>query len=398
LKTLYLDCASGISGDMTVAALLDLGASAENLLAALETLGVPGWKASAKKAMKGPLAGTSFKVEVDESASGGDRSLPQIQALIRSSGLTQAVKERALQAFHHLAVAEAAVHGTTLDHVHFHEVGAADSIVDIVGAAFALEELDPEEIVCSPIALSRGHVKCRHGLIPLPAPAVLELARGLPICRPPAPIFKELATPTGLALAKTFATSFGEIPEGRLLATGTGLGHANFPWPNVLRALLIESSAASRKDQVLLLEANLDDMSPEAMAHALERLLDEGALDAWLVPIHMKKGRPGFIFSVLCEPGAGDRLSGQILRETRTLGLRRRILDRAILDRETLTVETRFGPARCKVARLEGLPPRVKPEFEDCRRLAHENHEPLFVIEQEVLQKAQQALDSSSRA
>ena len=395
MKILYLDCASGISGDMTVAALLDLGADAAKVLAGLESMNVPGWKAVAKRAMKGPLAGTSFRVEVDESASGGDRSLPQIETLIVGADIREPAKKLALQAFRSLAEAEATIHGTTIEHVHFHEVGAADSIVDIVGAAIAVDLLAPDRIVVSPIPMSRGHVRCRHGLIPLPAPAALELAKGMPVRRPPAPTTRELSTPTGLALAKTFAAEFGELPEGTITDIGYGLGHAEFPWPNVLRAILIETSCSPLRDQVVQLEANLDDMTPEAMAYALERVLAEGALDSWLVPIHMKKGRPGFIFNVLCEPSAGERLSALMLRETTTLGVRRTVLERSILAREALTVSTRFGEIRCKVARLEGMPPKVKPEYEDCRKAAAESGEALAVVTAEALSKALETLDKT---
>jgi len=395
MKTLYLDCASGISGDMTVGALLDLGVDASIVLAGLESMGVSGWHASATKAMKGPLAGTAFRVDVDEAASGGDRSLPDIEVLIHRAAISEGARTLALKAFRLLAQAEATIHGTTIDQVHFHEVGAADSIVDIVGSAIAVELLAPDRIVFSPISMSRGHVRCRHGLIPLPAPAALELAKGLPIRRPPAPTMRELATPTGLALAKAFATDFGEMPEGIITGIGYGLGHTEFPWPNVLRAVLVQEAAPLLSDTVALLEANLDDMTAEAMAHALERLMEAGALDAWLTPIHMKKGRPGFTFSVLCEPQEEQRLAALMLRETTTLGLRRSRSERFILPREVQVVETRFGPIRCKVARVEGAPARVKPEYEDCRRAAAESGESLLSVTAEIRAQVLETLDKT---
>lgn len=391
MKVLYLDCASGISGDMTVAALLDLGADVDVMMKGLESMKVPGWRAAAKKAMKGPLAGTAFRVEVDETASGGDRSLPDIETLINGADISEGAKILALSAFRKLAEAEAAIHGTTIEHVHFHEVGAADSIVDIVGAAIAVDQLAPDRIVVSPIAMSRGHVRCRHGLIPLPAPAALELAKGIPIRRPPMPITRELATPTGLALAKAFASEFGEMPEGTVSAVGTGLGHAEFPWPNVLRAILMETQDAQPTDQVVQLEANLDDMTAEAMAYVLESALSKGALDAWLVPIHMKKGRPGFIFTVLCKPDDEQACTALILRETSTLGVRRRNLERTILEREALTVTTRFGSIRCKIAHYEG-DPKIKPEYEDCSHAAREHNVPLSAVTNEALLAAQDML------
>jgi len=388
MKLLYLDCASGISGDMTLGALVDLGASMDAIQAGLASMEVAGWKATARKAMKGPLAGTAFRVEVDESLSGGDRSLPDIEALIHKAKLSERARTLALRAFRMLGEAEAAIHGTTLDQVHFHEVGAADSIVDIVGSAIALDLLGIDEVIVSPIPMSRGHVKCRHGLIPLPAPAALLLARDMPICKPPAPTLRELSTPTGLALAKAFASAFGEMPEGIVRAVGCGLGGHNLPWPNVLRAVLLESTIDVQTDRVMLLEANLDDMTGEALAFAQEQVLEAGALDVWLAPIQMKKGRPGFIFSVLCEPREANRLSGLILRETTTLGVRRRVLERTILSRETITVETRFGSIRCKISRLEDGSVRVKPEFEDCRTIALASGTSLAVVSAESLAMA----------
>lgn len=386
MKLLYLDCASGISGDMVLGALIDLGADMARIQAELDHLGVPGWKATARKGMKGPLAGTAFRVEVDESLSGGERSLPDIEALILKAALPARAQDLALKAFRMLGEAEAAIHGTTVEHVHFHEVGAADSIVDLVGSAIALDLLGVDRVIVSPIPLSRGHVKCRHGLIPLPAPAALLLARDMPVCKPPAPTLRELSTPTGLALAKAFADEFGDLPEGTVRAVGCGLGGHNLPWPNVLRAVLLDSKAeAMQKDRVVLLEANLDDMNGEALAHAQDRLLEAGALDAWLVPIQMKKGRPGFILSVLSEPNAAEHLSACILRETTTLGVRRRELERRILARETLTVKTVYGTIRCKVSRLEDGAVRVKPEFEDCRAAAIAHHRSLAEVQAEAL-------------
>ena len=378
MSVLYLDCCSGISGDMTVGALLDLGADPEALAAGLASLGLPGWQARHGRAMKGVLAGTRFEVDVAET--GPERSLPEILRLIEASAIPTGAKARARKAFELLAEAEGAVHGMPPEQVHFHEVGAADSIVDIVGAALCVELLAPARIVVSPIPMARGFVRCRHGLIPLPAPATLNLAKGIPICKPPAPILRELATPTGLALAKALADGFGELPEGILLRAGVGIGKAEFPWPNVLRALLLDEAPA--RDRVRQLEANLDDMTPEALAHALDRLMAEGALDAWLTPVHMKKGRPGFTLGVLCAPSEGDRLAAVMLRETTTLGVRHSDLDRTVLPRELVTVATEYGPIRCKVA--QGLP-KAKPEFEDCRRAAEASGATLAAVTEAAL-------------
>ncbi|HWQ10085.1 MAG TPA: LarC family nickel insertion protein, partial [Holophaga sp.] len=212
-------------------------------------------------------------------------------------------------------------------------------------------------------------------------------------CKPPRPTTRELATPTGLALAKAMAASFGELPEGVVRKIGYGLGHAELPWPNVLRAVLMEDvPQADEARKVLQLEANLDDMTSEALAHALDRLMAEGALDAWLTPIHMKKGRPGFTLGVLCKPQEGDRFAQLILRETSTLGVRYASLDRQVLPREARTVETLHGPIRCKVAKLPDGSARVKPEFEDCRRAAEAAALPLSIIEEEARLAAREQL------
>jgi len=447
MNVLYLDCLSGISGDMTVGALLDLGADPVALRAGLDSLGLEGWRADIRRGMKGVLAGTAFRVELDAAPSGPERSLKEIEIILAGAAISEVARLRARSAFRFLAEAEATVHGISVEEVHFHEVGAADAILDIVGAAICLDLLAPARVVVSPIPMARGFVKCRHGRIPLPAPATLELAKGMPIRRPPSPTVRELATPTGLALAKAMADEYGEIPEGVVQGVGYGLGKADFEWPNVLRAILLEvgvvdsasglgpdpawgarggrsanlpcgQSPSSNPDAesglgpdsawgarggrrarfvrgrspssdiVRLIETNLDDMPSEALAHALDRLMAEGALDAWLTPIHMKKGRPGFTLGALCHPAEGERLAQVILRETTTLGLRFSTLDRVTLPREVVTVTTDYGPIRCKIAQLEGGPAKVKPEFEDCRAAAEGAGVPLSVVTAAALRAA----------
>lgn len=392
MSILYLDCVSGISGDMTVGALLDLGVSPDVLMEGLASLELPGWKASHGRGIKGVLAGTSFSVELDPKAQDAERNLPEIERLIVRSRISERAKERSLKAFHLLAEAEGSVHGLPPEQVHFHEVGAADSIVDLVGAAICVDSLAPAKVVVSPIPMARGYVRCRHGLIPLPAPATLALAKGVPICKPPMPTTRELATPTGLAIARAFADEFAELPEGTVRRLGYGLGRANFPWPNVLRALLLDESETADAKTVRQIEANIDDMSSEGLAHALERLMAGGALDVWLTPIHMKKGRPGFTLSVLCPKSESDRMAQMILCETTTLGVRYSDLQRTILLRDIITVQTPFGPIRCKVARMEGLPPKVKPEYEDCSRAAEDAGRPLWVVTEAALIAALESL------
>ena len=393
MSTLYLDCVSGISGDMTVGALLDLGADPEALRSGLASLALEGWTAETRKGMKGALSGTAFRVRLDPEAGGAERTWPDIRALIEGAAVPERVRRIALAAFRHLAEAEGSVHGIPPEQVHFHEVGAVDSIVDIVGAAICLDQLAPGRVVVSPIPMARGFVRCRHGLIPLPAPATLALAQGMPICRPPQPTTRELATPTGLALAKAAAEDFGDLPVGVVRKTGYGLGQADLPWPNVLRAVLLdEASCVGDPDKVLQLEANLDDMTAEALAHALDRLMAEGALDAWLTPIHMKKGRPGFTLGMLCRPSEGERFAALVLRETTTLGVRYGTLDRRILPREMQTVATKHGVIHCKLARLADGSVRIKPEFEDCRKAAEAVALPLSAVEEEARLAARRQL------
>ena len=389
MKTLYLDCFSGISGDMAVGALLDLGADRARVLAGLEGLGLPGWRASITRTTQGILAGTAFRVVLAPEAAGGERSLRDIEALLGGAELPAGARDLALRAFRLLGEAEARVHGLAVEEVHFHEVGAVDAIVDLVGAALCLEDLAPEAVVVSPLPMARGFVRCRHGLLPLPAPATLELARGVPVCRPPGPTVRELCTPTGLALVRAVATGFGELPAGVVAGLGHGLGTAELPWPNVLRAVLLEAEAGAGPDRVVLLEANLDDMTGEALAYALDRMLAEGALDAWLAPIVMKKGRPGFTLGVLCAPGEEARLEALMLRETRTLGVRRSVLERSVVERREVTVATRAGAIRGKVAFPPGASPRFKPEFEDCRRAAQACGLPLHEVVAQACQAAQ---------
>ncbi|MBP1626056.1 MAG: hypothetical protein H6Q00_531 [Holophagaceae bacterium] len=383
MKLLYLDCVSGISGDMTVGALLDLGLDTEAFRASLTSMGLEGWDPVWSRARKGVLAGTAYRPTPRPGLVEPERHLAEIEALILAARLPEPVVQKSLAAFRLLAEAEARVHGVPVETIHFHEVGAGDAILDIVGAALAIHLLAPDRVLASPIPMTRGWVRCRHGRIPLPAPATLALAEGVPITRPPQPLMRELATPTGLAIARTMTDGFGELPEATLLRSGYGLGKAELPWPNVLRAILLETPDAG-SDRVALLEANLDDMSPEALAFATEQLLAAGALDVWLTPILMKKGRPAQTLSLLCEPEATERFAMAILRETSSLGVRHRVLDRTVLPRELVPVETRFGTIRCKVARLEGQI-RIKPEFEDCRSAALSGGIPLAEVQEAAL-------------
>jgi hypothetical protein len=368
MKTAYLDCFSGISGDMLVGALLDAGVELRLLREALGSLGLTGVCVEAGKEGRSHIHGTRFLVQVDEGAQ-PERSHRDIQGLIERSRLPQRVKERSLAVFQALAEAEARIHDCAPAEVHFHEVGAADSIVDIVGAVTGVEELGIERLVCSPLPLGSGFVQSRHGMIPLPAPATLALLRGVPVRD--AGLESETVTPTGAALVRVLANGFGPLPFMRPDGIGYGVGSRDLPdRPNLLRIVIGDAEPEARSDSVVLLEANLDDSPPEWIGHLMERLLEAGALDVWLVPVQMKKNRPGVLVQAVARPADRDRLADLILRESTTLGVRFRPLERYVLEREALTLESPWGPLAVKRARGTDGVWRVLPEYEACRRVA----------------------------
>ncbi len=387
MNILYYDCFAGISGDMHLAALLDLGLDYDELVLELAKLGLDGYGVQAHRASRQGIAGTQVRVVVDPKQP-HHRNLRQIEALIGSSLLTDAVQARAITVFRRLAEAEARIHDTSPDCIHFHEVGALDAIVDIVGGAIALEWLKVDRILCSPVELGSGVAHCEHGVLPVPAPATLELLRGVPVRLGGAPF--EATTPTGAALLATFVDEFVERPAFSVNRIGYGVGHYDGPIPNVLRVCLGEQAEAEEQSELLMLECNIDDMNPEYYDLVLERLFAAGALDAWLTPVQMKKNRPGMLLSVLCLPVLALRLSQLLFIETTTLGVRDYPVKRTALVREVFPVMTRYGEVAVKVAYLQGRPLRSKPEYEDCKRLALEHGVPLHVVDVE----AQAALNS----
>jgi len=294
--------------------------------------------------------------------------------------LSGAAKDRAKQLFTRLGEAEAAIHGVPLDRVHLHEVGALDSIIDIVGAVFALEHLGVKRIVSSPLNVGSGSIRSAHGLYPVPAPATLRLLKGVPVYTGPQQA--EMVTPTGALLVTAYAQEFGSIPPMRISEIGYGAGTRDFvDTPNVLRVLVGESDTTSARHAVVVLEAEIDDMNPQLFGVLMDRLLAQGALDVFYTPIQMKKGRPGMLVSVIGAPEAREALAGTIFRETTTIGVRYREMMRECLDRETVTVQTVFGPVRVKVARQAGEILNVSPEFDDCLRLATEHRRPVKEIQ-----------------
>jgi uncharacterized protein (TIGR00299 family) protein len=375
LRIGYFNCFSGVSGDMILGALLDAGLSLDSLTAKLARLPLSGYRISAQPASRGVITGTQAIVAVDERAR-EHRGIKDILSLVENSELSQRAKERSALIFNRLATAEAKVHRVPIEEVHFHELGAIDAIVDVVGAVIGLELLGIEALFCSPLPAGSGTVQTEHGVIPVPAPATLELiaTSSAPIRATPSPGLGELVTPTGAAIVTTLA-SF-ESPTLSLERIGYGVGSRELAaMPNVLPFWIGESTAEER--QLLLLETNIDDMSPELHGYVMEQLFEHGALDVWFTPIQMKKNRPAVMLSVLAPPEAEGKIVDTLLRETSTLGLRRQMVGRHESEREIVAFDSSLGRVMVKVKRFRGARIGLSPEFEDCRRLAQEHGLPL---------------------
>lgn len=393
MKTAYFDAFAGASGDMILGALVDAGLSLDHLRTELSRLELSGYELQSRQVVKGGLGGTQVLVRVLTPQP--PRHLAEIQALITNSSLAQPVKDKSLAIFNRLAAAEAKVHRTTVEAIHFHEVGAADAIVDIVGAVLGLEALGVEKVYCSPFQVGSGTVKCAHGLLPVPAPATMELVRGAPVYATGVP--GELLTPTGAAILTTLAEGFGPLPTMTVEAVGYGAGSLDLPLPNLLRVIIGREPWTSRgqlTETVAVLETNIDDMNPQLYEHLSQRLLELGALEVFLTPVQMKKGRPGVLLTLICPPDLVETCAACLWRETTTIGLRWRLEHRLKLDREIKTVATRFGPLRVKIAYLEGRPHRITPEYEDCKQIALAQGIPLLQVLEEA-RAAIQALEQS---
>jgi len=378
MKIAYFDCFSGISGDMVLGALVDAGCEVGRLEAELRRVPLTGWKISAAKVDRGALTATKVTVETTEHHH--HRSLQTILDLIDRSGLSPRVSDRARRIFQRLGEAEARVHDVPIEKIHFHEVGAVDAVVDIVGACIGFEILGVEEFACSALNLGAGKVETQHGALPVPAPATAELLRAAPVYS--TGISRELVTPTGAAIVSSLASRFGPMPPMTVAAIGYGAGTAELAeQPNVLRLFVGESAtreAGERwDDNVAVIEANLDDMNPQIYGYFVERALAAGALDVFATPVQMKKNRPGQLLTVLCEPAAVDRLVDLVFRETTTIGVRTYQARRRTLERESVPVETPLGVIRVKVSRLNGRILNAAPEYEDCQRVAAERGVPL---------------------
>ncbi|HEX3744090.1 MAG TPA: nickel pincer cofactor biosynthesis protein LarC [Bryobacteraceae bacterium] len=363
--TCYLDAFSGISGDMLVGALADAGADRNAIADAIAALAI-GATVSFEKVKRRGIGATKFDVAVEPQHA--HRHLSHIVKIIEKAGLPARAAQNALAVFQRLGEAEAAVHQVPIEKVHFHEVGAADSIADIVGACLAFDSLGVDRIVCSPVNVGSGTVKTEHGILPVPAPATARLLTGVPIyARGPE---LELATPTGAAVAVTLAERFGVLPPMTVSRTGFGAGGHDFAeHANVLRVILGEANGAPEATTVAVIEANIDDSNPQVLAYAMEKLLAAGALDVSLAPIVMKKGRPGNLLRVVAQPHDREALSQMIFAETSTLGMRIHSAERRVQARSFVEVETPHGKVRMKVAG-DGA---YAPEYDDCRKLAQES-------------------------
>jgi len=420
MRIAYLDCFSGISGDMFLGALIDAGVAPEIFEHAVESLNI-GAKLEISHVNRSGITATKVDVVVngkkDAPRSSGPpsthehshthghahhhehhhpeapehqhgRGLVEIREIIRKAALSESAKTTAISIFEKLGAAEAKIHNIPLEKIHFHEVGAVDAIVDITCAAVGAEGLGIDELVCSPLNVGGGTVNCAHGTFPVPAPVTVELLSGVPVYS--SGLQAELVTPTGAAIVRTLTTRFAAFPEMKIEKAGYGAGTREFPaHANVLRITIGEATkltANTSQETVSVLEANLDDLNPQVFGYVMDRLLEAGALDVFGTPVQMKKNRPGTLLTVLSKPSDGDKLAQIIFSETTTLGVRRREENRQALARKWQTVPTRFGDVRIKIASLNGTVTSYAPEYEDCRRIAAEHRVPLKLVMQEAVQ------------
>lgn len=368
-KTLHFDCFSGISGDMTLGALLDAGADEQAVRAGLDSLGLP-IRLNLERIRKGGFAATQVWIQAPEESE--PRYLPDVEAILSRGALTSSQRELALRIFRRLAEAEAKVHGMPLERVHFHEVGALDSIADITGVAIALDLLGVEWVTSRSVPTGRGTVKCAHGIMPIPTPGTAELLKGAPLA--PSNLQAELTTPTGAAILATTVQEWVETPWMTVEAIGHGAGMKDFlEQPNLLRVFLGERETPSnQRDQVWLLETNLDDVPAEVIGYCFEQLFAHGALDVFTTPIQMKKNRPGVMLSVLVPDAVMAEAERIVFREAQTFGIRRSRVERSKLDREVVEVSTEWGMVRGKRGWRQGIEV-FTPEYEDCARVAREH-------------------------
>jgi uncharacterized protein (TIGR00299 family) protein len=384
MKLAYFDCFSGISGDMTLGALVDGGVSLSHLCEQLRGLGVPGWELASEKVWKNGMSSTYVKVKTEDQSR--HRSLSTILDILQKSQLSPRVREQASAIFSKLGEAEATVHDVPIEKIHFHEVGAVDAIVDIVGACIGFEALGIEQFVCSPLNVGGGTAKMAHGVLPVPAPATAKLLLGKPTYSNG--VQKELVTPTGAAIVATLCAHFGPQPPMSVSSIGYGAGTADLEGqPNVVRIMIgeaIEKTVAGFDEEIAVIEANLDDMNPQIYGYFQEKALAAGALDVYSTPVQMKKNRPGILLTLLCRPNDTGALMDLVFTETTTFGARTYRALRRTLPREWVNVRTQFGEVRMKISRVNGHIRHAAPEFEDCKKIAEQLHVPLHLVMDEA--------------
>ena len=380
MKTLYFDCFAGASGDMILGAMVAAGVDPNFLRQQLSLFSVGGFSVEFETVNRAGLSATFARVETAPEHK--HRRLADIEQIIEQSGLSESVKQRAVQIFTRLAEAEARVHNEPIEQVHFHEVGAVDAIVDVVGAAICFDFLKIDRFVSSPLHAGSGMVQMAHGRFPIPPPAVAELLKGVPFYS--TDIKGELVTPTGAAIISTVCNEYGPIPQMNTESTGYGAGSREYPdFPNVLRVFVGETESNLATDERLwMIETNLDDASPQIIGHVMDRVLESGALDCFFTPVQMKKNRPGVLLSVLCSPDEKEAVMKLLFMETTTLGVRSYQVERRALRRSVVRVETQYGPIDVKVAHLDGRVVNEMPEFEQCREAAVKANVPLKVVEE----------------
>ncbi len=382
MKTLYLDCFCGISGDMFVGTLIDLGADLERLRSTLASLQVPGFEIAAERVLKKGVTATQFRV-IQDTTDKPHRHLRHILEIIERGDLPASVREASAATFRRIAECEAAIHGTTVEKIHFHEVGAIDSIVDVVATHLALHLLGVDRVVASPVNTGSGTVQCAHGLMPVPAPATVLLLEGVPSYGSECPF--ELTTPTGAALIAQVAAAFGPMPLMVPERIGYGSGTRDLPdRPNVLRGVLGTESGA-QQHPITVVETNIDDLLPELMPPLIEALLEAGARDAFLTPLYGKKGRPAFMVTALCDEDKLAPVTSAFFEHSSTLGIRMRTESRLCLDREWETAVTAWGTVRVKIGLWNGKVRSRAPEFEDCRKVAEAAGVPVMAVYQAAL-------------
>lgn len=391
MKTAYFDCFSGASGDMILGALLEAGLDLGHLSRELEKLGLSHYRLRSEQVTRAGFKGTHFIVETKDSHHHhhSHRNLAEIEKIINKSDLDEAIKAKSVHIFRNLAQAEALVHNTEVDQVHFHEVGALDSFIDIVGAVIGMRALGIEKVYCSPLHVGRGYVQCHHGILPVPAPATAQLLKGVPFYS--SQVEGELLTPTGAAILTTMASAFGPMPQMVVNQIGYGAGSRQLPVPNLLRLFVGETQegfSSNKTETVAVIETSIDDMSPQIYEYVMNKMMELGAFEVFLEPVQMKKNRPGTLLTVICEPRGVNRFIDCLLKETTTIGVRWRYDCKVKAPSEILEVSTEYGQLRCKVTTFDSEVINISPEYEDCRRAATKFNVPL----KDVLAKARTAL------